>query len=438
MKITQLTSLGSYQTESQALAIALDNYKYYDLNLIAVDGAFDVIVAYLMDELSSDDIGRPKQVKKHLESILCNIYRVYEMDETKYVALSRNKNKYALKSRANKVGLTAKIIGVVDALFEKGYLEQHKGFRFKNNRKRTRIIHTEKLRELFLRFGITSSDVKYHEKTECILMRDKVKEDYEYDDGVRIVEHRDNLTRYNNLLEATDITSPYHDNYVFHDKFIRRIFNNRSWLDGGRFYGGEWQRWSSFDRSKILLNGEKTVEVDYSGLHFILVYALIGVDYWKEVGSDPYELEEFKGNKLVRDFFKVVSLILLNAKDEVSALKAINEEVRFKHPTQWKGLKKFELDYKELIEDFKQQHPQLVEGGYLMSGIGVMLQGIDAYIAELVINWFVNENRPVLCIYDSFIVIKDNKEVLESVMVEMFSKVIDGIGIDKQITVRLK
>ena len=31
----------------------------------------------------------------------------------------------------------------------------------------------------------------------------------------------------------------------------------------------------------------KIIEIDYSGLHIILLYALEGIDYWKEVKNDP-------------------------------------------------------------------------------------------------------------------------------------------------------
>ena len=62
-------------------------------------------------------------------------------------------------------------------------------------------------------------------------------------------------------------------NITHHDKFVRRIFNNKSFSDGGRFYGGWWQRIDSNFRKDIRMNNSPTVEIDYSALHVILAYS---------------------------------------------------------------------------------------------------------------------------------------------------------------------
>ena len=66
-------------------------------------------------------------------------------------------------------------------------------------------------------------------------------------------------------------------NITHHDKFVRRIFNNKSFSDGGRFYGGWWQRIDSKFRKDIRLNNSPTVEIDYSALHVILAYSEVKV-----------------------------------------------------------------------------------------------------------------------------------------------------------------
>ena len=44
---------------------------------------------------------------------------------------------------------------------------------------------------------------------------------------------------------------PVFVNVSHHDKFVRRIFNNSSFADGGRFYGGWWQRIDGEHRKNI-------------------------------------------------------------------------------------------------------------------------------------------------------------------------------------------
>jgi len=38
------------------------------------------------------------------------------------------------------------------------------------------------------------------------------------------------------------------------------------------------------------MNNLPTVEIDYSSLHVILAYAMVGDDYWDNTSDDPYQL----------------------------------------------------------------------------------------------------------------------------------------------------
>ena len=72
------------------------------------------------------------------------------------------------------------------------------------------------------------------------------------------------------------------------DKFVRRIYNNSSFDWNGRFYGGCWQRTPKAYRSGIHLDGSSTCEIDFSAIHMVLLYAIAGIDYWNDIGTDPY------------------------------------------------------------------------------------------------------------------------------------------------------
>ena len=74
------------------------------------------------------------------------------------------------------------------------------------------------------------------------------------------------------------------------DKFVRRIFNNSRWDQGGRFYGGWWQRCPKDYRKKIKMDGMMTAEIDFSGLHIVMLYGQQGINYWAEINEDPYQL----------------------------------------------------------------------------------------------------------------------------------------------------
>ena len=77
-------------------------------------------------------------------------------------------------------------------------------------------------------------------------------------------------------------------------KFVRRIFNNGTLKFGGKYHGGWWQRLSPEWRQQIRIDGKPVVEYDYSGMHIVLLYALRGIDYWKDINKDPFDLSEYR------------------------------------------------------------------------------------------------------------------------------------------------
>ncbi|NDW60120.1 hypothetical protein G0P98_27020, partial [Yangia sp. PrR004] len=73
--------------------------------------------------------------------------------------------------------------------------------------------------------------------------------------------------------------------FDFAARTVHRVFNNNDWEQGGRFYGAWWISCPSRLRSHILIDGKRTVEVDYSGLHAAMLYA----QYGQPIPDDPYE-----------------------------------------------------------------------------------------------------------------------------------------------------
>ena len=108
-----------------------------------------------------------------------------------------------------------------------------------------------------------------------------------------------------------------------HSKFVRRIFNNGSFDEGGRFYGGWWQSIPREFRKHITINHKPTEEVDYSGHHLRILYALKE----KKLAGYPYEVKSSSRNtpELIQDR-KDATLIMLNCKNSLKALNTIKSE----------------------------------------------------------------------------------------------------------------
>ena len=112
------------------------------------------------------------------------------------------------------------------------------------------------------------------------------------------------ITRINNVLlnHWSDIEIPYSDlielkgkgiyleETLYRRRKLNRVFNNGTFDHGGRFYGGWWQRVDGKIRKDIRINNLATVEIDYSAIHVIMLYALIRIDYWERYSKDPYDI----------------------------------------------------------------------------------------------------------------------------------------------------
>jgi len=283
-------------------------------------------------------------------------------------------------------------------------------------------------------------DIGYAQDRETVILRDENKVDVPYDDSRHIVEMRQLLQDYNKLLEKTfiDIQSldtprielpekkrrrlsneQFFVNISHHDKFVRRVFNNNSFTDGGRFYGGWWQRIDGNFRKSIRMNNIATVEIDYSSLHVVLAYTEAGLDYWKKTEKDPYDLpvRGVSNPEHSRDIVKLFFLLSLNASTEQSLFKAFRYQFSYKeHPYS------FPDDVlSELLATIKEHHPDIAD--LICSGAGLRLMNIDSRICEYIIADFVRTDSPILTVHDSFIVQFDQVDRLDRLMKDAFSYV---------------
>ena len=261
----------------------------------------------------------------------------------------------------------------------------------------------------------------------------------DYKDTPETLRMRKQLRSYNQLLNKTKIEIPNPDdfyvlgidqeaNFLINEPgyFVRRIFNNNSWRDGGRFHGGCWQQIPGKMRRCIHLNDGKEgcSEVDYSGLHIVMLYGMEDISYWDQDGEDPYKLTDYEVSERMRQLLKVVLLIAVNAKSRSAAVSAIKKEINFDRMT-YGWTKQENIDIETIIEAFAERHAPIKK--YLFSGQGVKLQHLDSQIAERVIDHFTKQDIPVLCVHDSFLIDVLYENDLVRLMVNAFTEIIKEI-----------
>jgi hypothetical protein len=203
------------------------------------------------------------------------------------------------------------------------------------------------------------------------------------------------------------------------DKSLRRIFNNVRPEDhnldqGGRWYGAWWLSLRSGSRTHITINGEPTIELDYSGLHPRMIYHQAGLPF---VG-DPYLLADFPGGEVVEDpdefrqATKVITNVLINstARQMAEALRRPQEQVLAK----WEISLPRGITLADMVTAIRGAHPQIADA--LGRGRGIFLQAQDAELCGSILERGMGADIPILPVHDSFIVRRRDEAALRCLM----------------------
>ena len=193
---------------------------------------------------------------------------------------------------------------------------------------------------------------------------------------------------------------------------LRRIFTQNSLEKGGRFYGAWWQLVPSNLRRRIMINDDRTIELDYSGLALNMLYALGKVP----LRGDPYDIglqytsKEDGRRRLVKRY-----------------VNAVLNDSSGKYQLSQEQLVELGLSHNELKSRIRDKHAPIAQ--HFNSGIGVTLQYYDSEMAERVITVLNAQGITCLPIHDSFIVPLRAHIILEMAMQATFREMF-GVEID--------
>ena len=192
-------------------------------------------------------------------------------------------------------------------------------------------------------------------------------------------------------------------------KDMHRVFNrgSKEFDKGGRFYGPYYQGMPSKFRKNLYIDGKKTVEWDYSGLHIRMLYHQLGLEF----NEDPYAI----GDGSQRNEYKLVSLISINAKKQGShiAVRDALENADFDAAQDLSAIRK-------MMDDFKARHAPIQE--FLFSGAGIGLQNTDSRIMEKIMIKLQADGILALPIHDSAIVEEEHSARLQKIMFQVYEE----------------
>tara|TARA_R110002110_G_scaffold3305_4_gene16856 strand:+ start:457 stop:2043 length:1587 start_codon:yes stop_codon:yes gene_type:complete len=422
---------------SKAKSITLNNSRMLDVHTWSEHPEVNIFVDAIYHDIFA---GRNNQIRRtHVKVLLLDLYVNWCDDEDRYLSFSRNNNDYERGSRYNELHISRVTIAVVDALVETGLVEQEIGFfdRDRGKGKLSRIRSTEALRAKFRNARFSVLDISSHSERLTVELRIDDPESQkpsrvEYEPDERTETMSRSIEAYNSLLSRTFIDIPVletnrleiaNGSPVFvnqRDKFVRRIFNRGSFDCGGRFYGGWWQRCPKEWRPKIFLNDQPTNEIDFSGLHIVMLYAEAGVPYWEAVGSDPYGIPvpDFLDDQTqTRSIAKSLMLVLVNADSVTSAYRAFRKKA-----SSGSLEKKMTNDQLDAVrQSLVERHP-VIESA-LGSDAGIRLMNRDSDITSIIIDTFTDKRIPLLTLHDSYLVPNGYEDYLIDVMGGAFESV---------------
>ena len=398
-----------------------------------------------------------KTAQQMLRVLLLDLYVNWLNDPELSIGFSKNKNGYKVGGRYNQVHISPKIIDVERLLQEAGYVDELGFFRDSTGHKdsyTTRIRHTQKLRTEFQKLTVAPYDIDYGVDKELVVLQRyyvpegegrKALEKIDYTDTEFTEQTRQHLKTYNDLLKHSFIDIPsLHEPYVLREikkgkragqtqrisigpenKLVHRVFNGTeedNWTKGGRFYGGWWLQIPKELRKDIYINDQPTVEVDYKALHPNLLL--------ETPERDPYHLDHLILPEIItepdrqRSLVKSLILMAINATSPDKAFQAFRNDQKTK--TIEKRLKNEQL--RLFLHAFTDKYPELKD--QLNTGKALELMNMDSTIAALVINQFTDQQIPVLCIHDSFIIQRDKEHQLKEAL-HVASVQVAGKGIEQ-------
>lgn len=207
-------------------------------------------------------------------------------------------------------------------------------------------------------------------------------------------------------------------------EYLHRVFNRGSFKLGGRGYGAIHQRIPKHLRHCIHINGQPTVELDYSAYHIRMLYHQKGIDY----RDDPYVVCEGPG---MRNTYKAVGLIAINGDERKprEVIYAIRDELIERNISTPKS----EEHIKTLIKRFKESHPQIAD--CLYNDKGVHLMNLDSKIMNNILMKLMDQGILGLSVYDSVVVAEQHQDYLNQVMSKEYER---GMGFKPIIDVKKK
>ncbi len=206
---------------------------------------------------------------------------------------------------------------------------------------------------------------------------------------------------------------------------LSRVFNNSTVNEGGRFYWTPIQNLSKDLRKAITINGQDTIELDYSCYHTSILYHKEGLD----VPSAPYI---YPHGSPLREIMKMLLNTAINIEESTgrgrnNTILSVLKEISFKKPdlkialeasNYYRHAQSHYYALQKMYDELCAHHEPIQKA--FSANEGMRLQRIDSDIAGEILRYFTERQIPIIPIHDSFIIQKTLAEDLRRTMKDVY------------------
>jgi hypothetical protein len=199
--------------------------------------------------------------------------------------------------------------------------------------------------------------------------------------------------------------------------WLTRIFGEEE-NSCGRFfqkYGTSYQNIPREDRSRMLLNNQETIEVDFSGMHINLLYHRQGLNNPHKDSYNPI-LEALALPSTMRKVIKQCVLVLINAPTYKSYICSFNKDAEGRKMV--KDLKEYGVSLKDVLEAVKTIHSGIAS--YLHSNASLSLMFEESEIMQSILLSLHKMEVFGLPLHDAVICQKKDVHTVANVMQEEY------------------
>ena len=264
---------------------------------------------------------------------------------------------------------------------------------------------------------------------------------FQKDELQELGKYKNFLTKLNKVMEKhtfsytdfeTGETVEFNNDYriIFSGNQQNKIYDHRR--RGGRFVSTVSYMWKQ-NRKSVLIDGQNTIEIDYKCCLPSIMFGKFKVDL-SGLENDLYYVPDEENCEYMRLVAKKIVVCALGTTSEYTLKLAVDDKYyRYKnnlndadgYPVERFFPENFTLDDIErvigkILKRYRELCPRVDKILFKKDLATNILQGVEARIATRIMNQFVSQGKPILCIHDSFRVLEEDEDLLYKLMQESY------------------